>query len=139
MNAMLQSFGGYGHSNTGAAARRPGRSNTLRRSEILSPAIAGWRSVETDGARVAAFPPHGSRRGQCPVARYRGLESREIDRTATDVEYFGPMIYRAPASILPSSRRNPSRIVSGCGGHPGMKRSTGSIDVTPSCCSGWPE
>src|ERR1039457_2860510 len=42
------------------------------------------------------------------------------------------------SSSLPRSRSRPSRIVSGCGGQPGMKRSIGRTDDAPSCCSGWP-
>ena len=40
-------------------------------------------------------------------------------------------------SSLPSSRKSPSRIVIGCGGQPGMKRSTGTSPAQPLWASGW--
>ena len=43
---------------------------------------------------------------------------------------------RAAPSILPSRRSSPSKIVNGCGGHPGMKRSTGRSAAQPLWTSG---
>ena len=45
---------------------------------------------------------------------------------------------RADCSSRPSSRSKPSRIVSGCGGHPGTYKSTGSSPSTPPTTSGLP-
>ena len=46
----------------------------------------------------------------------------------------------APAShqTRPMNRSRPSRIVSGCGGQPGIKRSTGTTEAAPSRISGCP-
>ena len=51
---------------------------------------------------------------------------------------FGSAIHgpRAARGIFPMNRSSPSRIVSGCGGQPGMYRSTGRVASTPLFTSG---
>jgi hypothetical protein len=39
---------------------------------------------------------------------------------------------------FPNSRSSPSRIVSGCGGQPGMNKSTGTMEFAPFRICGWP-
>jgi len=45
---------------------------------------------------------------------------------------------RVPSSMRPIRRSSPSRIVSGCGGQPGTKRSTGTTAAAPPRTSPWP-
>ncbi len=45
-------------------------------------------------------------------------------------------VYFAGSGRRPSRRRKPSRIVRGCGGQPGMKRSTGRSEPQPLWTSG---
>ena len=91
---------------------------------IPSPSRASRRSWPPSPSSRAGFPP-GARPGSIRSsrsARSEGFAPRERSFAGR-----GPA-YLRPPSILPKRRSRPSRIVKGCGGQPGMKRSTGTTD-----------
>ena len=60
-----------------------------------------------------------------PTSRVRTRSSRDLRTRGRQ------------AGTFPTIRSRPSRMVSGCGGQPGMKRSTGTTPAAPLWTSGW--
>ena len=87
---------------------------TRKHARNLAARVEEYQQLRYQGDRRHAPRPRLDRSGRIPTAPCRpvGLTGRGI-------------------SIRPIRRSRPSRIVNGCGGQPGMKRSTGTMAAAP--------
>jgi len=104
---------------------RPRRRSRVARRRRLSD--SAWAARRLEPLRLPRYGLELRVGREIPTRPLRGGLNPRRDPVVTPLGYVSSDV----------SRSNPSRIVRGCGGQPGMNRSTGTMPAAPFATSGW--